>query len=307
MAALHDALGATAVSVAAALIVTMAFGLVALRLRGRGFGRPTRLATIGLGFAVTLVSMGVRPQLLELLYLGATLLLVDAWLAGRIGRGRIWALAGAGALLWANTHGSFLLLPGVLGIATVAALLGHERRWPEAGGATVIAALAPLLNPWGVALYGFAGPSLTSDTTGGPVQEWGAPGRHVMLFGIAAAPLLAAGWSALGARATPLVRRVRPTLALERPHRPIDPQGRDLVNALVLFAVSAALAIGGLVMVGPDAQRRATDARYPTGLLLALDEAVAADPDPHLFNEYTWGGFLSAARPGVRVFIDRPS
>ena len=357
MAALHDALGATAVSVAAALIVTMAFGLVALRLRGRGFGRPTRLATIGLGFAGTLVSMGVRPQLLELLYLGATLLLVDAWLVGHIGRGRLWTLAGAGALLWANTHGSFLLLPGVLGIATVAALLGHERRWPEAGVATVIAALAPLLNPWGVALYGFAGQSLTSDITGRLVQEWRPPdllapsflpftlalvlagitlvatlrrrteeprarlvfdlivaaaflalalrsGRHVMLFGIAAAPLLAAGWSALGARATPLVRRVRPTLAPERPHRPIDPQGRDLVNALVLFAVSAALAIGGLVMVGPDAQRRATDARYPTGLLSALDEAVTADPDPHLFNEYTWGGFLIAARPGVRVFID---
>ena len=357
MAALHDALGATAVSVAAALIVTMAFGLVALRLRGRGFGRPTRLATIGLGFAGTLVSMGVRPQLLELLYLGATLLLVDAWLVGHIGRGRLWTLAGAGALLWANTHGSFLLLPGVLGIATVAALLGHERRWPEAGVATVIAALAPLLNPWGVALYGFAGQSLTSDITGRLVQEWRPPdllapsflpftlalvlagialvaslrlrsgeprarlafdlivaaaflalalrsGRHVMLFGIAAAPLLAAGWSALGARATPLVRRVRPTLAPERPHRPIDPQGRDLVNALVLFAVSAALAIGGLVMVGPDAQRRATDARYPTGLLSALDEVVAADPDQHLFNEYTWGGFLIAARPGVRVFID---
>src|SRR3990172_2412442 len=346
MAALHDALGATAVSVAAALIVTMAFGLLALRLRGRGFGRPTRLATIGLGFAGTLVSMGVRPQLLELLYLGATLLLVAAWLVGHIGRGRLWTLAGAGALLWANTHGSFLLLPGVLGIATVAALLGHERRWPEAGVATVIAALAPLLNPWGVALYGFAGQSLTSDITGRLVQEWRPPdllapsfvpftlalvlagialvasprppsgepparpalalrsGRHVMLFGIAAAPLLAAGWSALGARATPLVRRVRPTLAPERPHRPIDPQGRDLVNALVLVAVTVALALGGLVMVGPDAQRRATDARYPTGLLSALDEAVTADPHHHLFNEYTWGGFLIAARPGVRVFID---
>src|SRR3972149_1374596 len=99
MAALHDALGATAVSVAAALIVTMAFGLVALRLRGRGFGRPTRLAAIGPGFA--------------------------------------------GPLLGANTHGSSLLLPGVLGTAPVPALLGRERRWPEAAVATVLAALVP--------------------------------------------------------------------------------------------------------------------------------------------------------------------
>jgi hypothetical protein len=125
-----------------------------------------------------------------------------------------------------------------------------------------------------------------------------------MLFGVAAAPLLAAGWSALGARATSLLRRARPTPAPDGPRRPIDPRGRDLVNAGVFVAVTVALALGGLVMVGPEAQRRATDARYPTGLLSALDAAVATDPDPHLFNEYTWGGFLVAARPGVRVFID---
>jgi len=358
MAALHDALGPTAVSLAAALVVAVGFGLVAARLRGRGFGRATTLATIGLGFAGTLVSMGVRPQLLELLFLGATLLFVDGWLGGRIGRGGVWALAGAGALLWANTHGSFLLLPGVLGIATVSALLGRGRRWPEMAGATVIAALVPLLNPWGVTLYGFAGQSLTSDITGRLVQEWRPPdplatsflpftltlilvgiglvailrlrsgeprarlvfdlivaaaflalalrsGRHVMLFGVAAAPLLAAGWSTLGARAAGLLGRRRSTAAPERPtRRPIDPRGRDIVDAVVFVAVTAALVAGGLLMVGPAAQRRATDATYPTGLLSALDEAVAADPDPHLFNEYTWGGFLIAARPGVRVFID---
>ncbi len=357
MAALHDALGPTAVSLAAALVVAVTFGLVALRLRGRGFGRATTLATIGLGFAGTLVSMGVRPQLLELLYLGATLLLVEAWLAGRIGRGRLWALAGAGALLWANTHGSFLLLPGVLGIATVAAVLGRERRWREMTMATVIAAAVPVLNPWGLALYGFAAQSLTSDITGRLVQEWRPPdllapsflpftlalvlagvalvaslrrrtdeprarlvfdlivaaaflalalrsGRHVMLFGIAAAPLLGAAWSALGARATSLLRGARATQPPERPRRPIDPRGRDIVDVAVFVAVTAALVVGGLAMVGPEAQRRATDARYPTGLLSVLDEAVAADPVPHLFNEYTWGGWLIAARPGLRVFID---
>ncbi len=357
MATLHDWLGPTAVSLAVALIVAMAFGLVAVRLRERGFGRPTTLATIGLGFAGTLVSMGVRPQLLELLYLGATLLLVDAWWAGRIGRGRLWALAGAGALLWANTHGSFLLLPAILGMATAGALIGHERRWREMTMATVIAAAVPLLNPWGLALYGFAAQSLTSDITGRLVQEWRPPdllapsflpftlalvlaglglvtalvrrtaeprprlffdllvaatvlalalrsGRHVMLFGIAAAPPLAAGWSTLGARATSLLRRARPTLASDRPRRPIDPRGRDIVDAVVFVAVTAALVVGGLLMVGPAAQRRATDATYPTGLLAALDKAMAARPEAHLFNEYTWGGWLIAARPGLRVFID---
>jgi hypothetical protein len=90
----------------------------------------------------------------------------------------------------------------------------------------------------------------------------------------------------------------------ERPRRPIDPRGRDIVDAVVFVAVTAALVVGGLLMVGPAAQRRATDATYPTGLLAALDEAMAADPDAHLLNEYTWGGWLIAARPGLRVFID---
>ena len=97
---------------------------------------------IGLGFAATLVSMGVRPQLLELLYLAATLLIVDAWLDERLGQGRLWVATAAGSLLWANTHGSFLLLPGVLAIVTVAALVGRDRRWWQVGVATGFA-LAP--------------------------------------------------------------------------------------------------------------------------------------------------------------------
>jgi hypothetical protein len=349
MAALHDGIGPTAVSFATALIVAMAFGLVALRLRGRGFGRATTLATIGLGFAGTLVSMGVRPQLLELLYLAATLLTLDAWWAGRISRGRLWALSAAGALLWANTHGSFPLLPGTLAIATVAAFVGGHRRWPETAVAAAIAALVPLLNPWGPRLYGFVIQNLTSPATGSLVQEYLPPdlraisflpftlavavaaagatrlvlrrdrprarllgdvlvaaailvlalrsGRNVMLFGVAAAPLLASGFSAIGALLT-RVRVVRPASA------PIDSRARDIVDAAAFVVVTIALVIGGIVMVGPESQQKASAARYPTGLLSELDTVFAEDPDARLFNEYTWGGFLIAERPGIRVFID---
>ena len=195
--------------------------------------------------------MGVRPQLLELLYLAATLLVVDAWLDGRLGR---WSLGADGR--WRadlGEHPRLLpLLLAVLAVVTVAALVGRERRWSQAAVAVALAAVVPLLNPWGLQLYAFAVQSLTSDVTGRLVEEWRPPtapgallpalhdrrrrrghrrgascvrraegtterrliadllmalaflvlalrsGRHVMLFGIAAAPLLAAAFAAVG-------------------------------------------------------------------------------------------------------------
>lgn len=354
MAGLNDWLGPTAVSIVAALLVATAFGLVALRSRRRAVSRTVTLLTIGVGFAATLVSMAVRPQLLELLYLAATLLVVDAWLDSHLPRTRLWLIVGAAALFWANTHGSFLLLPAVLGLVALGTVTGRERRWWEMAVAAGIAAVVPLANPWGLALYGFAAQSLTSSVTGRLVQEWQPPdllapsfspftvglalaaigtlgalanrmptrpntrlasdllvaiailvlairsGRHVMLFGIAAAPLIAGGWSAVG-RA---VGRLRPATTRMPPKAALDARGRDVIDGVVFVVVVVALAVAGLVVVGPDAQQRATDARYPTALLPALDATYAQHPGARLFNEYTWGGFLESTRPGVHVFID---
>jgi hypothetical protein len=362
MAAVHDGLGSLgpiALSLLAALLVMGAFALVVFRLRRRGISRSVTLFSIGLGFAGTLVSMGVRPQLLELLYLAAALLVVDAWLDGHLPRVRLWLVAGGGALLWANTHGSFPLLPVVLGLAAVAALFGGERRWPEMAVATVIAAVVPLANPWGTALYAFAGQSLTSGATGRLVQEWQPPdllapsfwpltlaialaalgalatltegrrlvrppprrlaellvaaallvlalrsGRHAMLFGIGAAPLIAEGLSAIGSVASRAIARNRPAGPPKAADKPLDRRARDAIDAVVVLVLAVALALASGARIGPDAQRAATDARFPTALLPALDAALLADPEAHLFNEYTWGGFLIQVRPDIPVFID---
>ncbi len=363
MAALVDASGPTALSAAIALVVAVAFGLVAWRLRRRSIGYPATIVTIALGFAGTLVSMGVRPQLLELLYLAATLLVVDAWLDGRLDRWRLWLAAALGALVWANTHGSFPLLPAVLAIATVAALVGRERRWWEAGVATLVAGVVPLLNPWGVRLYAFAGQSLTSEITGRLVEEWRPPqllepsflpftvaivvaligavvmlrrgegsrarrfadvliaiaflglairsGRHVMLFGVAAAPLLASAFAAFGRGLGVAMARVRGATGAGEADvgRSSDggssARGRDIVDLVAFVVITGALVVGGWLLVGPASQARAQETRYPIALLPALDAAIAAQgPGARLFNEYTWGGWLIAERPDVPVFID---
>ncbi|HVQ22095.1 MAG TPA: hypothetical protein VMT36_02385, partial [Candidatus Saccharimonadia bacterium] len=260
-AAVADAAGLTALSVVTAFIVAAAFALVAWRLRRRSLGYAATILAIGLGFAATLVSMGVRPQLLELLYLATTLLIVDAWLDGRLGRWPLWLATAVGALIWANTHGSFPLLPAVLAIVAVAALIGRDRRWWQVAVAAGLGAVVPVLNPWGVGLYGFAAQSLTSDVTGRLVEEWRPPqllepsflpftiaivvsllgaavivrrsegsparraadllialaflalalrsGRYVMLFGVAAAPLLGSAFAAAGRGTRAVAARVR--------------------------------------------------------------------------------------------------
>jgi hypothetical protein len=302
--------------------------------------------------------MGVRPQLLELLYLAAALLVADAWFDGRLPRVRLWLLAGAGGLLWANTHGSFPMLAAVLALAAGGALLGRQGRWPEMAAATAIAAIVPLANPWGTALYGFAGQSLASGPTGRLVQEWQPPdllapsfwpltlaitlaalgtlttfvrdrrpvrptpprlaeilvaaallvlalrsGRHAMLFGVGAAPLIAAGWAELGTLGLRAMARVRQPRAPSPTAAPLDRRARDAIDVVVLVVLAAILTIAGGARIGTDAQRAATEARYPTALLLALDDAMSLR-GARLFNEYTWGGFLIDARPDMPVFID---
>jgi hypothetical protein len=207
MAALHDGPGSTVMSVAAALVVTAAFGLVVLRLRRRGFGWPSTLGTAGLGFAASLVSIGVRPQLLELLYLAGTLLALDVWHEGRFGRRGLWLLSAVAGAGWANSHGSFPLLVAVLGLTTAGLLAGRDPRWWEAAVAAAIAALSALLNPWGVALYGFAVQSITSNTTQLLIEEWRPPDLLAPSFLPFSLELVLLGLAAVLAARTALRRR----------------------------------------------------------------------------------------------------
>ena len=173
MAFLNDTLGPAAVSIAAAAVVVLALGLTALRLRGHG------LVTVALTLAVicraAYVSFGVRPQMLELLYLAIWLLALHAWLSGQLPSRPLFLLAVGLMLLWANTHGSFLLAPVAAAALAGALAVAGDRRVVTAGSLTLLAAVLPLVNPWGPALYGFAAQSLSSGVTGRLIQEWRPP------------------------------------------------------------------------------------------------------------------------------------
>lgn len=362
MAVLHDALGPMANSVLAAALVTLAFGLVMGRLRRRAFGWTTTIVVAALGFAASLVSIGVRIQVLELVYLALTLVLVDRWLAG--GRDRLLLGLVGLAWLWAQTHGSFLLLPAMLVAASAAAAVVDVRpawRAVIAACASVVVAIA---NPFGWDLVAYATGSVSSPTVRSLIQEWRPPdfgslafwpfeleilllvaalgalfvrgtgvgaagtatvrtwlvldalvaagmlalalqsGRHVMLFGIAAAPLLAAAletlWPALNVLArTPVSGVWRKVAAPDAPAAAL--RRLDLAAAAVVVAtVSAA----GLYRVAPDRQAEAIAAAYPIAVVDSLRVALADRSPPRLFNDYAWGGFLILEAPQVPVFID---
>lgn len=175
MSAAHDRSGPTLNSIFAALLVTTAFALVAIRLRKLGYKWTTTLITTALTFFSSIMSLGVRPQVLELVYMASVLLLVDTWFRGRIPILSFYVTMAFGSVLWANTHGSFLLLPAMLFAFSAGFMISGDPRWLSASFAALLALMMALVNPWGMELYSFATQSVTSQTTLQGIQEWQRP------------------------------------------------------------------------------------------------------------------------------------
>jgi hypothetical protein len=348
MAVIHDSASPTLNSLLFALLPAIAFFLVACRLKGRGYASVSVLVTIAIGFLCTMMSLGVRPQLLELVFLAGTLQLVEATIDGRLAMKRLLIIAAVSAVVWANTHGSFPLLTVVLGISATGCLIDGNRVWRPLFAAAVASALAAMVNPWGWRIYSFATQSMLSETTLGSIDEWKRPdllsgsllpfdiaailaavaagyaivrrfsrrsatglsgpraddvllflaflylaltsGRHVMLFGIVAAPLIA--WSAT---------------AFARPfHRPrqtpqADNVDRERINLAAAILVAAVLLPSGWSSIDSAGQSRAIAARYPVGIVEPIQARLA--DGGRMLNEYDWGGFL-IERGLTPVFID---
>ena len=365
MSAAHDRVGPTLNSILAAVIVTAAFGLVAVRLRKRGFRWTATVITVTIAFLSSVMSLGVRPQVLELVYLAATLLFIDSWVRGAISTRWLYVAAAAGGVLWANTHGSFPLFSATLAALSAALWAARDERWLVAALAAVIAIVAALANPWGWELYAFATQSITSRSTLEGIQEWRSPhlfsgslipfdaelilivcavpatirqlvraragklrellseeegrgvpmiydliiaipivtlglqsGRHVMLAGICAAPLIA--WS-IDTALNFIGSKFRSGVEHLVQRNSADVTARNLINAAASAAVAIALAFEAWQMISPAAQRLALSRRYPAGAIAFLEKLNP--PVARLFNQYDWGGYM-IERGRTKVFID---
>jgi hypothetical protein len=120
-------------------------------------------------------------------------------------------------------------------------------------------------------------------------------GRHVMLFGIGAAPLIAWAIRMSGHRL-----RWR-QLASGGNGSVEDQRVRDAIHIAAAAVVMVAIAAAGWRAVSPVAQSRAIASRYPAGIVDELRTLVRSPG--RMFNEYSWGGFL-IANDVTPVFID---
>jgi hypothetical protein len=291
--------------------------------------------------------------MLELLYLAILLQLIDSFLARRISRSRFLIVCCAGGIVWANTHGSFLLLPVVLGITAAEVAVSRDERWRDLMIAALLSAGAQLVNPWGVHLFGFATQSITSQETLSRIEEWQRPvlsevlalplllqivfavagmlvvivewrrgrkdihgfpaalgvlrtiafgilaissGRHVMLFGVAAAAMIASGMNLLIGRLGAGSRNPSDTTV-----SPADMRTRTRINAAAAVIIVAGISRAAWMEISPRAQQQALSLRYPTGIVSELRATLAHDD--RLLNEYSWGGFL-IQNDILPVFID---
>jgi hypothetical protein len=354
MSVIDRVAGPTGNSVVAALFTVLVYSVVVFTLLRRVGIRLVALA-LPVCFVGAMQSLAVRPLVLELLYLALLILAIDLRLGNAPRRAQFFACVGAGAVMWANTHGSFLLLPAVLVITAVELLAASDSRWKEFVTAAFVAAIAFVANPWTVHLYAFALQSFTSSTTLERIQEWQRPellsssglpilvqisiaavgivatlaattsnashspdrtqyvgllrtiafgvlalrsGRHIMLFGIAAAWTIAMGITFVTDRFSRTAVAKRRSSTAAGTDATI---GRSAINVVAIFAVALSVAIAGWTVVSPQAQQRALALRYPVGVLAELKRTMT--PRERLLNEYRWGGFL-IERGVLPVFID---
>ena len=170
-ASVFRAVGWAGVVFVRACFVSVAVGGTYLRTR-RANGDPLVAGCLTLGaFAVAATVPGtfsVRPQLLVL-----PLFVVSGWLiAGRSEHpGRVWFLPLI-VVLWANLHGSFVLVVLMLVIAVIDDLRARRSTFSTMGLVTIVCLGAPLLSPFGAGSYRYVWEIATSPVIRDVVDEW---------------------------------------------------------------------------------------------------------------------------------------
>ncbi len=138
LAAIYRAGGWALLAVVRAAVVGLIAWLVFRACRSSGAGLRVAAWLTLAGFAVSLVALGMRPQLLGMVLFAAVL----AALAGRERHPRlVWAIPVLVGV-WANVHGSFVFGPAAVGAVWLADAVGGRPR-PRGLLAVALVSAAP--------------------------------------------------------------------------------------------------------------------------------------------------------------------
>jgi hypothetical protein len=286
------------------------------------------------GFGVSLVALGLRPQLLGMILFAAIL----AILADRRRHPRlIWAIPVLVAI-WANVHGSFVLGPAAVAVAWLEDAVAGRPKPHRLLAAALVCVIATFLNPYGPGIWSYAAGLTTNPLIRRLITEWQVTSpisfAGAVFYGSVAGAVVLATLVARRGRMDR--RRAWPTL--------LWLIGLVLVGAyaergIAWWSVGAPVAIAGLIgPLGVDravgATRRSSansaiaavlalvivvllpvwrggDATYgPPGLLTdaprGITDAVVAiaNPTDRIWNAQRWGSWLEYAVPDTPIAVD---
>ena len=281
-----------------------------------------------LAFAISSPALALRPQLFGIAIFAVMLLLV----AARDRHPRWLLLAPVLALAWANLHGSFVLVPLLLGYAWLDDIV---RRRPARRSLVVLVAgtVATFVTPFGPGVWSYAVGIGADPQIAGQVSEWQrttpftVPGLLFYVSAIAAvalavwrrarlsradwlwlaALLLIGVWAVRGLAWWPLGAALVVAAALPAvpsvATRELPSRANRLNVALVgVIGLATVLALPWWRPADPLTGRVGLLSYAPSDLAVALRGIVR--PGDRVFVPQTWASWFEWAVPDARYFLD---
>ena len=321
LAGIHGVGGWRGLVVARAAIVGGAVGVTYLRTRARGARPMTAVLATFVPFLVCMTlpgTLAMRPQLLVV----PLFLIAAVVLSQRRARPRaLWAVPIIG-ILWANLHGSFVLLPVLCVVAFIGDLVDRdERRWVT-GALVALSALAPIATPWGASSYGYVYRLSTSSVVRTVIDEWRPIWQQRpagILFALTCIAIVVAivrgnrrmlrveDWLMLGIFTALAVASGRNLIWWSLVVPPV--LGALLASSassawtrtsmrIVRVALAAILALALVCLIRTEPEQVLADA--PPGITAAVR---GAGPGAHVFAGW-WFSWLEDAVPDDQMFVD---
>jgi hypothetical protein len=327
-------------AVGRATLVGLVAGLVLWGCRSAGAGLRVAAWLTLAGFAVGLVSLALRPQLMGMALFALTLAILAA---RRRHPGLSWAIPIV-VLAWTSIHGSFFLAPAAVAVAWLEDLVARRPGSARLLAIALVSFGATFVNPYGPAVWTYAVGLSANPVIRQLISEWQTTSPasfagfvfYGSILGVVALAIVAARRGVLDPRlAWPtllwLVGLAAVGIYAERGvawwsiAAPIAVAG--LIGPLAVGRVGGAAAgasrerrsllntaiivILGLAILALLPVWRGGDARYgPTGLLAdaprgVTDALVAAvRPGDRIWNAQRWGSWLELTVPDATLAVD---
>ncbi len=252
---IHARWGVSGLILAGALVVALMALLLALAAGAGGASLAVTLPSLALGLWISASRFWVRPHVFSWLFTAIYLWALFHYLRGPR-RAVILLLLLPIQIVWANTHAGGILGLLVLGLLTLGEGLDGLRESLSAAAArarvpalaTIAAALATMINPWGPRILSFPFELTSMRLYMERIYEWQPP-WHPSFNG---SPMLAA-WMALSCALLTALFAARPQATGPRSGTPARVLAGRLLTAspALIFSIYAGLRIAGPPVWGP--------------------------------------------------------